>query len=124
LSTNFHTFAAVSIRLKQQIASRVLLAVFLPMLLLSSLHTHHLQPSTNEEECTDCVQHHCAGHIGQLAQTMHECVLCQLLSLPMVVAAAVVVRTFFAYTRGSVQGGTSLLAPTPGTVTLRGPPAV
>lgn len=117
-------FAAVSIKLKQQIASRVLLAVFLPMLLLSSLHTHSVQPSPADEECADCVQHHCTGHIGQLGATMHECVLCQFLSLPMVVAAAAVVHTFFVCTRSRVQCRPALPALTFGAVAVRGPPAV
>lgn len=124
VTAKVRNFAAVSIKLKQQIASRVLLAVFLPMLLLSSFHTHSVQLSPADEECADCVQHHCTGHIGQLGATMHECVFCQFLSLPMVVATAAVIHTFFVCTRECVQCRPALPALTLGAVTVRGPPAV
>jgi hypothetical protein len=65
---------------KRYIASWVLLAVFLPMLVLSSVHIHESN-SFIEEECNECVQHHCHGHLGELTTTMHACVLCQFLTL-------------------------------------------
>lgn len=68
---------------KRYIASWVLLAVFLPMLILSSVHVHD-SGSYIEEECNECVHHHCHGHVGELANTLHACVLCQFLSLSFV----------------------------------------
>lgn len=74
---------------KRHIASWVLLAVFLPMLLLSSFHIHETG-ETVKTECTDCVHHNCHGHLTQVATWVHDCVLCQFLSLTFVATAAVV----------------------------------
>ena len=68
---------------KRQIASLVLLAVFLPMLILSSVHVHD-SSSLFEETCHECVHHHCHGHLGELTTTLHACVLCQFLTLSFV----------------------------------------
>ncbi|MBP5771502.1 MAG: hypothetical protein J6W75_09115 [Bacteroidaceae bacterium] len=107
------------------IASRVLLAVLLPMWLLSSLHIHPIQPSVVEEDCADCVQHHCGGHIGQEEQTMQECVLCQFLSLPKVVAEVVnVVLPDCLCKLSYAQCQPTLLPQTLSIIVTRGPPAV
>ena len=67
-----------------------MLAVFVPMLVLSSLHVHrHIGGS--HEDCTECVDHHCHGHLGQLATNSHQCVLCQFLTLSFVSATAIAV---------------------------------
>ena len=60
---------------KRHIASWVLLAVFLPMLLLSSFHIHETG-ETVKTECTDCVHHNCHGHLTQVASW--GCVLLRL----------------------------------------------
>jgi len=73
---------------KRNIASWVLLAVFVPMLVLSSLHIHHVG---GEDDCVECVDHHCHGHLGQLATNSHQCVLCQFLTLSFVSATAIAV---------------------------------
>ncbi|MBO4215954.1 MAG: hypothetical protein J5888_06470 [Bacteroidaceae bacterium] len=71
-------------------SSLVLLAVFLPMLVLSSIHVH---PETHLEEgsCQECVHHlpH-AGHFGSQTFCAFDCVLCQFLTLPFLVAPMVV----------------------------------
>ena len=77
------TFAAVNVNRKRNIASWMLLAVFVPMLLLSSLHIHNSSALT-EEKCSECVQHNCHGHLGELTTTMHACVLCQFLTMSFV----------------------------------------
>ncbi|MBR1414970.1 MAG: hypothetical protein IJ570_03800 [Prevotella sp.] len=66
----------------------MLLAVFVPMLLLASLHVHE-QGAAAADSCVECVEHHCGGHFGQQTLSMHPCVLCQFLSLPVVLAAMV-----------------------------------
>ena len=71
---------------RRHIASVVLLAVFLPMLLLSSLHVHpeaHLE----DGDCKECVHHvpH-AGHFTSGTSCSFDCVLCQFLSLPFLMA--------------------------------------
>lgn len=65
---------------KRHIASWVLLAVYLPMLLLSSLHIHETS-DVHEAECAECVHHQCHGHLAQLSDGMHQCVSCQFLTL-------------------------------------------
>ena len=65
---------------KRYIASWVLVAVFLPMLILSSVHVHKPN-SIIVEECNECVHHHCHGHLGVPTTTIHACVLCQFLTL-------------------------------------------
>jgi hypothetical protein len=76
--------------MKRHISSVVLLAVFLPMLILSSIHVHH-SVHQQEKECEECVHHipH-SGHIGVQTTCSFDCVLCQFLSLPFLMAAAVI----------------------------------
>lgn len=79
---------------KRHIASWMLLAVFVPMLVLSSLHVHERHDAT-DKECAECVAHHCHGHIGQADTSFDACVLCQFLSLTFVAAATMVVTFIF-----------------------------
>ena len=81
-------FAAVNRKNRRHIASLVLLAVFLPMLILSSVHVHEV-PASVDYECSGCVQHHCHGHIAESAASIHACVLCQFVSLPYLIAATI-----------------------------------
>lgn len=74
---------------KRHIAPWLLLAVFVSMLVLSSLHVHEDSTATAETECTDCVHHSCHGHLTQMATWTHDCVLCQFLTLTFVATAAV-----------------------------------
>ena len=97
----------------------------LPMLLLSSLHIHPLQPSSAHDECADCIEHHCGGHIGQQVQTIHDCLLCQFLSLQKVVAAvADVVPTDCLCKISYTQCQQALPGKALGIIVTRGPPAV
>ena len=66
---------------RRHIASWLLLAVFVPMLVFSSLHVHDDSKAAALTECADCVHHSCHGHLIQTASWMHDCVLCQFLSL-------------------------------------------
>lgn len=74
-------------------ASWVLLVLFVPMLILSSVHVHSSSPSWGDA-CSDCVQHHCHGHLGLQTASFHECVLCQFLTLPMLAVTAVALIVF------------------------------
>ena len=65
---------------KRYFASWLLLAVFLPILILSSVHVHD-SDELFVDQCNECVHHHCHGHLGELTTTMHACVLCQFLTL-------------------------------------------
>ena len=82
----FRTFAAVNVKSRRHIASWMLLAVFVPMLLLSSLHIH-VSANIAQDNCSECVHHQCHGHLGELTTTMHACVLCQFLTLSFMAAA-------------------------------------
>ena len=62
-------------------ASRVLLAVFLPMLLVSFFHIHDYQSNT-ENECVQCVNHQPhSGHFTTTHMGVHDCVICQMCHL-------------------------------------------
>ena len=77
------------------------------------------------EECADCVQHHCSGHIVQQVQTLHDCVLCQFQSLPMVVVTGVNVAPVDHVCKLDIaQCLQSLLSQAMGFIVTRGPPAV
>lgn len=82
------------LRTKQRVASWVLLAVYLPMLLLASLHVHDVAEAAVEQECADCVHHSCHGHLTASDFSVHECVLCQFLSLTFTAACAAAVVFF------------------------------
>ena len=88
-----YTFAAVNVKKKRHIASWMLLAVFVPMLILSSVHIH---PTATliDDDCSECTHHQCHGHLGVLTTTMHDCVLCQFLTLTFVAAAVFAVVLF------------------------------
>jgi len=114
----------MNVTTKRQFASRLLLAVFLPMLLLSALHLH--QPSASAlTSCTECVQHHCSGHLAQQSGCVHDCVLCQFLTLPLL---AVVGVTLLIYNNVSkilfAQRQGFSLPCVCGTPLLRAPPSV
>ena len=70
--------------LKRRIISILLLAVFLPALVASSVHRHHPDGHEGTVECVDC--HHQSGHLATGAQGLDECLLCQFLGLPFVIA--------------------------------------
>lgn len=88
------TFACTNMKMKETTrryySSWVLLAVFLPMFVLSSLHVHP-QAHYEEDYCEECLHHlpH-AGHISSQTFCAFDCVLCQFLTLPFLIAAAVV----------------------------------
>lgn len=121
----FRTFAhEMKQETRRHIASWLLLAVFVPMLVLSSVHIHD-EGETITTECADCVHHSCHGHIAATTMWAHDCVLCQFLTLTMLAAAASVV--VFLLSRGTrvfapIYCRVAMLAC--GVVTLRGPPFV
>ena len=124
VSQLFLTFAAVNVRRKRNMASWLLLAVFVPMLLLSSLHIHNYEQSA-DEQCTECVHHQCGGHIGQQTLSLDDCLLCQFLTLSVTIAACIVAFTLFyhAVKLEFAQGRDRLFNGALGAVVTRGPPA-
>jgi len=81
----FRTFAAVKGKNAKVISSWVLLCVYVPMLILSSIHTHRVVGGNFGEEsvvCSQCVNHEPhAGHLTTYAGKFHDCVLCQFLQV-------------------------------------------
>lgn len=73
-------------RTRNSIYAWLLLSVFLPMMILSSIHVH--DDMAVGVSCSDCINHtpH-QSHISLDGTHMHDCLLCQFASLPFVVAA-------------------------------------
>jgi hypothetical protein len=108
--------------MKRQIAAFVMLAVFLPILLLSSIHVHDSAESA-EVTCVDCLHNHCGGHLTQTTVHLDDCVLCQFLTLPMFVAVAVVVALVLKKgVRLYAMNHGRIVAVACGVISLRGPP--
>jgi len=99
--------------------------MFVPMVLLSSLHVH-TTADTGAAECVECVHHLCHGHLVQLDTAMHACVLCQFVTLSYVAAAVtavvLLINNVCQQTAGHNVGTVSTLAP--GVNVTRGPPAM
>lgn len=70
----------------------LLLLVYLPMIVAVAFHHHGEAPLADTAVyCQDCVKHvHHAGHIMPLQNAFHDCVLCQLQTIPFLSAEAVV----------------------------------
>ena len=76
-------------RTKRSISAWLLLSVFLPMLLLSSLHVHEYVDVRSG--CPDCINHIAhQGHISLDTIHLHDCLLCHFASISFLVAATVV----------------------------------
>ncbi len=108
--------------LKRQISAWLLLAVFLPMLALSSVHVHrHAEASATQ--CADCLAHSCSGHLVVLDDPLGQCVLCQFLSLPYVAAATIAVIIYpDQHYKLSIVSSAAVLLRTCGVPSLRAPP--
>ena len=122
-SKNFSTFASMKLETKRQLAAWVLWAVFVPMLVFSSLHVHEKSAANAIAACADCVHHSCHGHLSPTASWAHECVLCQFLNFSFLATAAVVLIYY-----NKVTGDAScacqrhVCATHSGTIGLRAPP--
>lgn len=86
---------------RRHIASWILLAVFLPMLVFSSLHQHHYEQQSIDTECSHCVNHKPHdGHLTMQTFTKHACVLCQILTFTfLIVSVSSVVFTNNEYSK-------------------------
>ena len=108
--------------MKRQIVAFVMLAVFLPVLLLSSIHVHESAESA-EVTCVDCLHNHCGGHLTQTTVHMDDCVLCQFLTLTMLTAAVMVVMVYAHVCKSNhAQPLHDFRAVCYGTIVTRGPP--
>ena len=114
----------MNVNRKRHIASWLLLAVFVPMLILSSLHVHE-QVQKNIVDCKECVDLGGRRIIKKLSMSMDDCVLCQFLMLTFVAGAALAVvfyRKSFVFHFAQPQCDVRLEAL--GIPTLRAPPTV
>lgn len=69
---------------KRQIAARILLSIFIPMMVMMYTHVHQAEP-VDSSVCTLCMHHvHHAGHLSAQGTTVHDCLVCQLISMPFV----------------------------------------
>jgi hypothetical protein len=77
------------VEIKRKLASWALLSVFVPMMMLAAFHVHQ-GSGVAESECVECLHHiHHAGHLTTAAANIHNCVLCQFISLPFISATTV-----------------------------------
>ena len=77
------------LELKRRLYAGLLLAVLLPMLLLSALHIHE-DAAAGNDTCVECVNHQPHnGHLTATTQTLTDCVLCQFFSFQYLEAAVV-----------------------------------
>jgi len=81
-------FANMDLKQKTYLKAWALLLVFVPMLLVSSLHIHD-EEQTVKHDCKECVSHNCAGHLLPQGDSMHTCVLCQFLTMSFLTAVGI-----------------------------------
>ncbi len=71
----------MELKIRRYISTGLLLATFLPMLILSSVHVHQYGREA-EDDCQMCMHHKVHnGHLSKAELTMHDCVLCQIFHL-------------------------------------------
>ena len=73
--------------------SRILLAVFVPMLMLSVLHIH-AEGFGDDTGCNECMHHVRHSHLSTADFCIGQCVLCQFQTLPFIVASLTTVTIF------------------------------
>ena len=99
--------------LKRQLYAWLLLSVFVPMTVLSVLHVHESGIDTTAV-CSACVNHQAhAGHLTTGIDDIHDCVLCQFLSLNFVAATAVLTATLTIFHRQRCVRRVALYVSTP-----------
>lgn len=76
----------------------LLMLVYLPMMIAITFHHHtEAEGATAVSHCYECEHHiHDDGHLTSEHSFAHECVLCQLHSLPYVVPTLVRIAAFIA----------------------------
>ena len=78
---------------KRQLYAWLLLSVLVPMTALSALHVHD-DCNDTVDVCSACFNHQAhSGHLSAGVDSIHDCVLCQFLSLSFVAATAVLTAT-------------------------------
>ena len=102
----------------------LLLAVYIPLLLAVTFHHHSAEEMNPAAYCHDCANHiHHDGHLTATHAFGHDCVLCQLQSLPYIVpsfAGITVLVTVSHLTK--MDACQSLVARSVGILSTRAPP--
>lgn len=76
---------------KRRLSAWLLLLVFVPVIVATSLHVHDYG-EINTTECEQCLHHlHHGGHFNAYANHSFDCPLCQFASLPFVISTAVAI---------------------------------
>ena len=109
---------------KRQTAAWMLMAVFIPMLFLASLHRHMPTEQSQEEVCYACLHHiHHDAHLNTTVHHAGDCVLCHFLSLPFLATAVLAIATPYYIILTATTAPNSVLSSfRHGVPTLRGPP--
>ena len=95
---------------KRQVYAWLLLSVFVPMIALSALHVHEVG-CDDTTVCSACINHQAhAGHLTAGIDNIHDCVLCQFLSLSFVAATTVLTVMLSINRRSLVTERESLFA--------------
>ncbi|MBR7017994.1 MAG: hypothetical protein IKH99_04000 [Prevotella sp.] len=70
------------IKQRRQLFAQILLAVFIPMLIATSLHRHQTD-AMEGDSCVECIHHvpH-GGHLTSHTISVDDCLLCQFSGLP------------------------------------------
>ncbi|MBO4819844.1 MAG: hypothetical protein J5548_00050 [Prevotella sp.] len=102
--------------------SRILLAVFVPMLLFSVLHIH-TEGSEVSDACSECIHHARHSHLSSADFCIDHCVLCQFLTLPFIAAGLMTLGSPLVVRCQGWQGiSLHLPASVAGCIHLRAPP--
>ena len=84
--------------LRRRINAWILLGLFVPMLMATSLHRHEIV-GEQETLCEACVHHQAhSGHLSSGFSCVMECVFCQFLTFHFIKAALFTVAVFVALT--------------------------
>ena len=104
----------------------LLMLVYVPMMLAITFHHHsEVGEGSAMSYCYDCAHHiHHDGHLTAEHSFAHECVLCQLHSLPYVVPTIVRIAVFIAITYVAFSVACPFVKKREGTIhSTRAPPA-
>ena len=88
----------IRIEIRRMKFARLLLMVYLPLLIAVTFHHHsEAERASAVPFCQNCINHvHHNGHLTAQISFSHDCVLCQLQSLPYVVPTTVRIAVFMA----------------------------
>ena len=102
--------------------SRILLAVFVPMLMLSVFHIH-TEGLTDDIGCNECMHHVRHSHFSTADFCSLQCVQCQFQTLPFIVAGLTVICIPLA-AQGHITSSVChrVIARTAEVISLRAPP--